>query len=252
MNFRGRKITAALLAGGALFSGAGIGSAIAANATQTDTTSTTRTQLQSTQTQRGHHQANPAVTAAVKTTLGVDDAALKASKDAKQTLTQLAATKGVAKADLVTAIANALKASKPANAPDLTDAQLTDMATHIADHVPGQKDRGPRGNDQMRAKIGAAVASTLGMSTAELQAAHKAGTSLATLASQKGVAKADVVTVVANTLKANKPANAPDLTDAQLTQMATDIVDGVHHGPGGPGGHGGPGGPGGAQSQARR
>ena len=245
MNFRGRKITAALLAGGALFSGAGIGSAIAANATQTDTSSST-TRTQSTQTQRGHHQANPAVTAAVKSLLGVDDAALKASKTAKQTLTQLAATKGVAKADLVTAIANALKASKPANAPTLTDAQLTDMATHIADHVPGQKDRGARGaNDGMRAKVGAAVASTLGMTTAELQAAHKAGTSLATLASQKGVDKADLVSAVSSVLKANKPANAPALTDAQLTQLATDIVDGVHHGPGG---HG----PGGMQGQGRR
>ncbi|MBJ7365820.1 MAG: hypothetical protein JHC53_04355, partial [Thermoleophilia bacterium] len=51
--------------------------------------------------------------------------------------------------------------------------------------------------------------------------------------SQKSVAKADLVSAVSTVLKANTPANAPAMTDAQLTQKATNIVDGVHSGPGG-------------------
>jgi hypothetical protein len=131
----------------------------------------------------------------------------------------------------------ALKASKPAGAPVLSDAQLTEKVTQRVTSTRAEGNQGPRrGNDQVRAKVGAAIASTLGITTAELKAAHKAGTTPATLASQKGVAKADLVAAVSTVLKANKPANAPAMTDAQLTQKATNIVDGVHPGPGGPGG----------------
>jgi hypothetical protein len=77
------------------------------------------------------------------------------------------------------------------------------------------------------------------MTTAELKAAHKAGTSPAALAQQKGVARDTLVNAVVAALKANKPAGAPTLTDAQLTERAGKIVDGVHagRGAGGPGGH---------------
>ena len=127
-----------------------------------------------------------------------------------------------------------MKASKPAGAPVLSDAQLTEKVTQRVTSTRAEGNQGPRrGNDQVRAKVGAAIASTLGITTAELKAAHKAGTTPATLASQKGVAKADLVSAVSTVLKANKPANAPAVTDAQITQKATNIVDGVHPGPGG-------------------
>ena len=244
MNFRGRKITAALLAGGAMFAGAGIGSAIAANSNQTSTTSTTPAHKQQSQAGGGHHERNPVVKAAVQKLLGVNDAAMRTARDSGQTLAQLAATKGVSQADLVSTIVSALKASKPAGAPELSNAQLTEMVTKHVTNVRGQGDHGPRGGmRQVHAKVGAAIASTLGITTAELKAAHKAGTTPATLASQKGVATADLVAAVSTALRANKPANAPAITDAQLAQMATNIVDGVHPGPGGPGG---------AHSQGRR
>ncbi|MFZ4755459.1 MAG: hypothetical protein ACOYL4_05560 [Miltoncostaeaceae bacterium] len=237
MNFRGRKITAALLAGGAVFAGAGIGSAIAANSNQTDTTSTTSAHKQQSRAGGGHHEQNPVVKAAVQKLLGVNDAAMRTARDSGQTLAQLAATKGVSQADLVSTIVSALKASKPAGAPELSNAQLTEKVTERVTSARGQGDHGPRGgNNQVRAKVGQVIASTLGITTAELKAAHKAGTTPATLASQKGVAKADLVSAVSTALKANKPANAPAMTDAQLAQKATNIVDGVHPGPGGPGG----------------
>ena len=47
------------------------------------------------------------------------------------------------------------------------------------------------------------------------------------------MAKADLVAAVSTVLKANKPANAPAMTDAQITQKAPNIVDGVHPGSGG-------------------
>jgi hypothetical protein len=152
----------------------------------------------------------------------------------------------VSQADLVSTIVTALKASKPAGAPALTDAQLTEMVTQQVTHVAGEGHHGRRhGDDRMRAKVGKAIANTLGITTAQLKAAHKAGITPATLAEQKGAAKADLVAAVAAVLKANKPAGAPALTDAQVTQMATNIVDGVRPGPGMHGRHGGgPGGPG--------
>lgn len=99
--------------------------------------------------------------------------------------------------------------------------------------------RAPAGVTAGRAAVGKAIATTLGMTTAELKAAHKAGTTPAALAQQKGVARDTLVNAVVAALKANKPAGAPTLTDAQLTQRAGNIVDGVHagRGPGGPGGH---------------
>ena len=233
MKFRGRKITAALLAGGAMITGAGIGSAIAANSTQAGTTSTTPAAQQS-RAGGGHHQHNPVVKAAVQKLLGVNDAAMRTARDSGQTLAQFAATKGVSQADLVSTIVSALKASKPAGAPVLSDAQLTEKVTQRVTSTRAEGNQVPRrGNDQVRAKVGAVIASTLGITTAELKAAHKAGTTPATLASQKGVAKADLVSAVSTVLKANKPANAPAVTDAQITQKATNIVDGVHPGPGG-------------------
>ena len=242
MNFRGRKTTAALLAGGALFTGAGIGSAIAATSSQTDATVITpaATVQQAPLAGGAHHGHNPASKAAVLKLLGVDDAAVRAAIDSGQTLAQFAATKGVSQADLVSTIVRAIQASKPANVPGLTDAQLTNMVTQQVTQVRGQGDQGPRrGNDQVRTKLHAAIADALGITTAQLKAAREAGTTPAALATQKGVPTADVVSAVSGVIKANKPAGAPTLTDAQRTQMATDIVNGVHPQGHGPGGHGG-------------
>ncbi len=242
MNFRGRKTTAALLAGGALFTGAGIGSAIAAASSQTDATVITpaATVQQAPLAGGAHHGHNPASKAAVLKLLGVDDAAVRAAIDSGQTLAQFAATKGVSQADLVSTIVRAIQASKPANVPGLTDAQLTKMVTQQVTQVRGQGDQGPRrGNDQVRTKLHAAIADALGITTAQLKAAREAGTTPAALATQKGVPTADVVSAVSGVIKANKPAGAPTLTDAQRTQMATDIVNGVHPQGHGPGGHGG-------------
>jgi hypothetical protein len=76
------------------------------------------------------------------------------------------------------------------------------------------------------------TAQLLGMSTDDLQSALKSGQTLDDLASSKGVSSTDLRSAIKSDIQANKPADAPDLSDDQLTQMATSIAAGK--GPGGP------------------
>jgi hypothetical protein len=80
------------------------------------------------------------------------------------------------------------------------------------------------------------TATLLGMSAAdELRQAQRSGTTLADLATQKGIAKDDLVKSVAADLKANKPDGAPELSETQLTEMATNVAEGRRpQGPHGP------------------
>jgi hypothetical protein len=80
------------------------------------------------------------------------------------------------------------------------------------------------------------TAQLLGVSADELREAQRSGTTLADLATQKGVSKDDLVKSVASDLKANKPEGAPELSEAQMTEMATNIAEGKRP----QGGHGGP------------
>jgi uncharacterized protein YidB (DUF937 family) len=79
------------------------------------------------------------------------------------------------------------------------------------------------------------TAQLLGMSADELRDAQRSGTTLADLATQKGVSKDDLVKSLASDLKANKPEGAPELSEAQMTEMATNIAEGKRpQGPQGP------------------
>jgi len=140
MNFRGRKITAALLAGGALFSGAGIGSAIAATGSQTLATHING---------RGHHgaprgndQVRTMLRDAIARTLGITTAQLTAARQAGTTPAQLAQQKGVPTARVMSAVTAVIKANKPAGAPTLTNAQLTEMAGYIVNGIPQGRSAG--------------------------------------------------------------------------------------------------------------
>ena len=230
MHIRSRRITSLLLAGSILATGAagvGMSSAVAHD--------NGGGQASARQERTGHHMP-AAVATAVKTLLGVDNAAMKAARTAGTSLTDLAKEKGVSRDTLVSTIAAALKANRPASAPARTDAQLTQKAGRIADRVPGT---GARGATGARTAVQAAIASAIGVTPTELRTARAAGTSPAELAQQKGVARDTLVAAVVTALKANKPANAPERTDAQLTQMAERLVDNARpgHGPGGRGGH---------------
>lgn len=228
MKIRNRKLTSLVLAG-SILAGGGMGvtasSALAAHDTGAAGAQATAKPA----------AAKGAVMSAVKTLLDVDNAALKAARQSGTSLTVLAQQKGVDRADLVSTIAAALKANRPANAPARTDAQITARAEKMADHVPGQRAGKVRAG---RAAVGTAIARAIGVTTDELKAARKAGTSPAALAQQKGVARDTVVAAVVAALKASTPAGAPARTDDQLTQVAERIVDNDRpaHGPRGRGG----------------
>ena len=80
------------------------------------------------------------------------------------------------------------------------------------------------------------TAELLGVSADDLGTELKSGKTLDDIASDKGVSSDDLLSALKTDLKANKPAGAPELSDDQLTQMATGIAAGK--GPGGPGGPG--------------
>lgn len=96
----------------------------------------------------GGHRAGPGaraeIMAPVADLLKLDEAALRARIEAGDTLAEVAADQGVGKESLVAGIAAALKAAKPAGAPERTDAELTEMATGIAEN-PGPCEGGPGG-----------------------------------------------------------------------------------------------------------
>jgi hypothetical protein len=78
------------------------------------------------------------------------------------------------------------------------------------------------------------TAKALGLSADDLQSKLKSGRTLDAIAQDEGVSSDDLLSAVKTDLQANKPADAPALSDDQLTQMATGIAAGK--GPGGPGG----------------
>jgi hypothetical protein len=75
------------------------------------------------------------------------------------------------------------------------------------------------------------TAKLLGMSEDELRQARRSGTTLVDLAAQKGISKDDLVKSVADDLKADRPADAPALSDDQLTKTAANVAEGkrAHH-----------------------
>ena len=125
----------------------------------------------------------------------------------------------------------------------ITQEQADEMLKRAASApLPGVgRQGGPGGHHGggMR-EVGQAVQKLLGVTEEQMHDAREKGTTLAQLAESKGVAKADLVATVAKAMKASD--RGANLTDAQATQRATDMVDGK----GGPrprGGHGrGPGG----------
>lgn len=91
--------------------------------------------------------------------------------------------------------------------------------------------RGRGGPPPMPAMEG--VATLFGMSTDELSTQLSNGSTLFDIAEDKGVSRDDLISTMVADMKAHKPEDAPELSEAQLTEMATSIASGEAHGPGG-------------------
>lgn len=90
-------------------------------------------------------------------------------------------------------------------------------------------------------KAMAPTADLLGLSTTDLKAQLESGKTLNEIAETQGVSQKDLLKSITEGLQAGKPEGAPELSEAQMTEMAEAIASG--QGPRGPGGPGGPGGP---------
>ncbi len=170
----------------------------------------------------GHHGGGMhEVGQAVQKLLGVTEEQMHDAHEKGTTLAQLAESKGVAKADLVATVARAMKASD--RGANLTDARATQRATDMVDGKGGP-----------RRAVKDALLKALGVSEDALHTAREVGKSPADLAEETGVDTAAAVTAVTAALKEQGvPHGGAQKTDAELRQMATDIVNGN-----GPGGHG--------------
>jgi hypothetical protein len=128
----------------------------------------------------------------------------------------------------------------------ITQAQADDMLKRAANApLPGMGERHGPGGHHGRGmhEVKDAVARKLGMTETQLHDAREQGKTLAQVAETKGVSRAGLITTVAGAIQ--KSERGAGLTDAQATQMATDIVDGKRpagHHRGGPDGdhHSGP------------
>ena len=131
----------------------------------------------------------------------------------------------------------------------LTRAQADEMLQRYKD-APNRAARPHAG----RAELIAPVAKALGMTPDEIHAALRSGKTLAKLAVEKGVSRANLLAAIREGLQAEAKADGRTLSAGQLNRMAARIADstgpgergwhrGRRHGGFGPGGVG-PGGPG--------
>lgn len=198
----------------------------------------------------GHHGGRHGggmheVGAAVAKKLGMTEQQLHDAREQGKTLAQVAASKGVDKAELVATVTAAIKKSE--RGANLTDAQAQEMATNGVDGKGGPMG-GHRGGPGGGA-VEDAMVKALGITEDAWHTAREAGKTPAQVAKEKGVEVSAVVDAVTAALKKQgPPPGGTAATDAQLEQMATDIVNGAgghrggHHG-GGMGDHMPPQGP---------
>lgn len=192
---------------------------------------------------RGHHgrggHGMDAIEAAVGKKIGLTEEQIDEQEAQGKTLAQIAEAKGMSRDDLISTISATIKASERGQG--ITDAQATQVAKDIADGKKGPKG-GHRGGPGREA-VEQAITKSLGITEDAWHQAREAGKTAADVAKEKGVDVATVVDAVQAALKAQgQKAGAPKLDDAQVTAMATAIVNGRGPGGHGPGEHG-PGGP---------
>ena len=82
------------------------------------------------------------------------------------------------------------------------------------------------------------TASLLGISTSTLNSDLQSGDTLSSLASGAGVSSSDLLSAVEQDMSANAPSDARSLSGDQLSQMATDFINGVRPGSSGTGADG--------------
>ena len=158
--------------------------------------------------------------------LGMTTADLQTAVQSGKSIATLAKEKGV---DVQKIIA-VLVAEEQSEHPEMSSADITQRVTDrvngiaptggpMGGHMGGERG-GPGGGFRAHADT---IAKALGVTTTDLQSAMQSGSSIATLAKEKGV---DVQKVIA-AFVAEEQAEHPQLTGAEVTQRVTDRVNGV-------------------------
>jgi hypothetical protein len=171
--------------------------------------------------------AGGGIAGAFAATSGGDDP----SNDLASALSQETGTQ-VSAAQVKAAFQDVLKQrlDKDVAAGKITQAQADQMLKQAADN-PGSLMRGPgehghRGgpDGEGHQAVEAAVQKALGVDEAAIHQARQSGKSLADLATEKGVSRDELTAAIAAAIKSTD--RGANLTDAQATQMANNIVDG--------------------------
>jgi uncharacterized protein YidB (DUF937 family) len=180
------------------------------------------------QGRHGHGNMKSAMDAAAKA-LGMSQDDLKSAFDSGETLESLAESKGISKDDLIKAMASAIKDGDSGLTTDAATSIATRMATQGPPPPPpggmggpggpgGPGGEGGRGGGTGKVAMDTA-ASTLGMTTSELFSSLQDGSTLADVASSKGISEDDLVTAITTALESADPTASADTAKAFATRM---------------------------------
>ncbi|HTU28135.1 MAG TPA: LysM peptidoglycan-binding domain-containing protein [Solirubrobacteraceae bacterium] len=185
------------------------------------------------QTQSTHRRTPPSLddTASL---LGISTSTLNSDLQSGDTLSSLASSAGVSSSSLLSAVEQDLSSNAPSGSSSLSSSQLSQMATDLINGTPPSGGPGgaggPSGAGGPTPPSMTNTASLLGISTDTLTSDLQSGDTLSSLASSAGVSSSDLLSAVEQDMSANAPSGAPTLSSDQLTQMATDFIDGVQPG----------------------
>jgi lambda repressor-like predicted transcriptional regulator len=149
------------------------------------------------------------------------------------TLSSLAEQKGVSSSDLLASVEQDLQANAPQGAPGVSSTHAQQMATNLINGTPPQPPTGGagaygrdgQGGFRLQPPSFSDTAQLLGISSQQLQSDLQSGTTLSSLAQQKGVSSNDLLASVEQDLQANAPQGASSLSSSQLQQMASKLIN---------------------------
>ncbi len=175
-------------------------------------------------------------------TIGISEADLKTALRNGQSLAQVAESKGVDPAKVITVLVEEAKAklAEEVKAGRITQAQAdersADLQARVTEHVnrtggPGKGGRGKDGPGRKGRGPGlAAAAAAIGISEADLATELRAGKSIAQVAQSKGVDPAKVITAIVEVAKAKMAERAATLQE-RVTEQVNRAGAGGHRGP---------------------
>jgi hypothetical protein len=163
-------------------------------------------------------------------------------------LSSLATQKGLSTSALLSSVESDLQANAPADS-TASSSRLKQIATNViqgAGH--GGHHRGGGGASALALLLGTdgststdgtqssssaltSTAALLGLSSTQLASDLQSGTTLSSIADKQGVKSSDLLSSVESDLKANAPKGAPTMSDRQLQQVATNVINGISFAP---------------------